>query len=282
MNIDNLFFLKLMKSKPNFGFPTVVWKSNSDLIQHGREWLQKQEKEDRNPIFWSRIGGQPNFQGAKVLEIGCGFGRFSIEIALAGAAKVVGLDIEPKDIQIAQMNLQENYPQVKDIVQFESCRLESYEDYNFDYIVSQNTFEHVDNLSELLAAAKIRLVDGGLLYSGFGPLWNSPFGFHGDFDDWNFNTKYPWGHLLVNRSNIVDSFNKSQDKTIENLQGIGMNGLHLSDYRDICYNSGMEVVKFQINHQENLKSRVFSVLGKLPGLQEYFTHQLYIILKKQN
>ena len=139
---------------------------------------------------------------------------------------------------------------IKDIVKFKSTRVESYEDYDFDYIVSQNTFEHVDNLSELLAAAKTRLVDGGLLYSG------------------------------VKRSKIVDSFNSSQDKTIKNLQGIGMNGLHLSDYRDICYNSGMEVVKFQINHQENLKSRVFSALGKLPGLQEYFTHQLYIILKK--
>lgn len=267
-------------SNPNFGFPTVVWQSNPDPIEHGRQCLQKQEKEDRNPIFWSRIGGKPDFKGAKVLEIGCGLGRFSIEIALAGAAKVVGLDINPQDIQIAKMNLTENYPQVAEIVQFEQIRLESYEDYDFDYIVSLNTFEHVDNLSELIAQAKLRLVDGGLLYTGFGPLWNSPFGFHGDFDGWNFKTKYPWGHLLVKHSHIVDSFNKSQDKTVEDLQGLGMNGLNLSDYKDIFYNSGMEVVKFQINHPENLKSRVFFALGKLPGLQEYFAHQLYIILKK--
>lgn len=265
---------------PNFGFPARVWKENPDLIQHGRECLQRQAQEDRNSGFWSRIGGKPKFKGAKVLEVGCGFGGLSIDIALSGAAKVVGLDIEPRDIQIANLNLTENYSKLGNVVEFYSIGIEDYQDHDFDYIISKDTFEHVDHLTELLSQIKIRLADGGFLYSGFGPLWNSPFGFHGDFDGWNFKTKYPWGHLLVQRSHIINSFNDSQDKVIDNLQGLGMNGLHLSEYKNIFHNSGMEIIQFQINHQKNRKSKIFSRLGKIPGLEEYFAHHIYIILKK--
>lgn len=45
--------------------------------------------------------------GARVLDIGCGTGRYSIEFALRGAAKVVGIDFAPAMISFSEQKAKE-------------------------------------------------------------------------------------------------------------------------------------------------------------------------------
>ena len=71
-----------------------------------------------NPRFWSRLGGQPDLAGKKVLDLGCGHGSLCIDMAKAGAARVVGVDLNERLIRFAQQNLHQNYPELADCVEF--------------------------------------------------------------------------------------------------------------------------------------------------------------------
>src|SRR5688572_6754251 len=42
------------------------------------------------------------FNNKKILDVGCGSGRYCIEMAKAGAKEVVGVDISPKMLEIAK------------------------------------------------------------------------------------------------------------------------------------------------------------------------------------
>ena len=60
----------------------------------------------------------------------------------------------------------------------------------FDYIVAKNSFEHIIGLEKMLEEMKKRLKPGGNIYTGFGPLYNSPNGPHME------KIIIPWGHLI--------------------------------------------------------------------------------------
>ena len=43
-----------------------------------------------NPIFWSRFRESTRLAGATVLDVGSGWGRLCVDIAQAGAVRVIG------------------------------------------------------------------------------------------------------------------------------------------------------------------------------------------------
>ena len=45
---------------------------------------------------------KPNFENKTVLDFGCGYGTLSVEIAESGAKKVLGIDLEEKNIEFAE------------------------------------------------------------------------------------------------------------------------------------------------------------------------------------
>lgn len=65
------------------------------------------ETQDRRPLRWGitdpsfyeRVG---NVKGLDVLDLACGDGRLTRQLKLMGAKKVVGIDLEPKMIEIAR------------------------------------------------------------------------------------------------------------------------------------------------------------------------------------
>lgn len=62
------------------------------------------EKEIENPKFLSRFPNI-NFINQKILDLGCGHGALSIDIAIRGANKVVGIDLNKRLIDFANDNL---------------------------------------------------------------------------------------------------------------------------------------------------------------------------------
>ncbi len=229
-----------------------------------------------NPRFWARFGGPPSFAGLQVADVGCGLGSMCIDIAQAGASKVVGLDLAPKAIAFANAYLQQNHPDLQGVVSFVEQDLKDYPPETFDIIVSKDSFEHILDLPAMLSEMHKRLRPGGRVYAGFGPLYNSPFGDHG-----HAQSRVPWMHLLIGRERMLARVRRRWPKgEFRSLHDIGLNGLAFADYCRIFAASGFNIVYFRPNASTKAISMIFSVFRRLPPLQEYFTHNIYCILEK--
>ena len=60
--------------------------------------------------FWKRLGGKPNVKGKVILDIGCGWGGLSLELAQSGAQRVIGIDLTKSRINFCKENLKQNFP----------------------------------------------------------------------------------------------------------------------------------------------------------------------------
>jgi len=237
-----------------------------------------------NPIFWARFGGRPSLQGARVLDVGCGFGNLCIDVAEAGASEVVGLDINENVIKFAQENLRKNYRHLQSIITFSQQDLQVFSGGDFDIIVSKDAFEHIIDLESMIAAMKDRLKSGGRIYTGFGPLYNSPYGDHGTVRlPVPFSKKYfPWSHKLLGLEKSLRRIDKRwKGIPVYTLADVGLNGYGFADYMRIFEQSGLRIVYLEVNASDKKLSKLFSLFRRIPFLTELFTHNIYCILEKQ-
>jgi SAM-dependent methyltransferase len=236
-----------------------------------------------NPRFWRRMINIPDLKNKTVIDLGCGHGSMCVYMALKGAKKVVGLDINNRLIQFAKENVKENYPHLDDKIEFLNMSLEEYDDSNYDYIVSYSTLEHVINLKRVMGAVKEHLKVGGRFYAGFGPLYNTPFGDHR-----LTKTVIPWGHLIVPEKTIIEKLNTNSKNKISSICDLGLNKLSYSDYRSIFSSiNNMKMLYFktnQVNGSDGLAlytfSQISSILCKVKFLEEYFTFNIYMMMEK--
>lgn len=238
------------------------------------------QRKNRDTIFWQRLMGKPDFNNKLCLDVGCGHGSLSIDMALSGARKVVGIDINSRLIKFADKNLKINYPELIDIVEFEAIDLRNYSNkIKFDFIVSQASFEHIIDLDEVFAEMKNRLNQHGKIYIGFGPLYKSPFGDHQIVKN-ALKVKIPWGHIIVPELILIKRLNKHRKNKIASIQEFGLNKLSLGDYERLLKNSGLSIIFFKVNTSEKIFSKLFALVGKIPLLREYFAFNIYCILQK--
>jgi SAM-dependent methyltransferase len=217
---------------------------------------------ERIPKFWSRFEREPLFENQKILEIGCGHGSLSVYMASKGA-QVIGLDIDEKPINFAKKNIDRNYPKLSDNIKFRCNDISDILENEFDMIVSQSAFEHIMNLKEVFYEMKKKLRSGGKMYIGFGPLYNSPYGDHR-----GTKNLMPWGHLIFSeRKNIYEA---------------ELNKVSYFEYKKLFFTSGLNILYFKINLGDNIISKLFSLMRKIPFLEEYFTYNLYCILEKKS
>jgi 2-polyprenyl-3-methyl-5-hydroxy-6-metoxy-1,4-benzoquinol methylase len=236
-----------------------------------------------NPRFWRRMVNIPDLNNKKVLDLGCGHGSMCIYMALKGARKVIGLDINNRLIEFAKENVKKNYPQLEDKIEFVNVGLEEYSDCNFDYIVSYSTLEHVIYLKRVMEEVKKHLKVGGKFYAGFGPLYNTPFGDHR-----LTKTVIPWGHLIVPEKLIIKRLNKNSKTKINSICDLGVNKLSYCDYKLIFKIDKMKILYFKTNHVNRADglaiytfSQISSMLCKIKLLEEYFTFNIYMIMENE-
>ncbi len=236
------------------------------FFEHGTAEIEK---------FWSRFGGRPNLD-AVFMDLGCGHGALAIDLAKHGAKKVIGLDIDDGRIKFAQDNLSVNFPELIDRVQFYKLDLKDFDKSQlFDYIISKDSFEHIIELAPMLQEMKKRLKTGGLIYSGFGPLYRDFYGDHKRTE-----SIIPWRHLMRSEKNIIKSLNKKREEPISSIYDLGLNKLSVKEFKEIFRESGLETVFFKLNNSNHPILMFFNLLAKIPFLTEYFAHNIYCILRK--
>lgn len=94
----------------------------------------------------------------------------------------------------------------------------------------------------MLTQMRRRLRVGGRVYTGFGPLWNSPLGDHG-----RTRLRIPWAHTFLPERTVVRWYNRRHERQIDSLQDLGLNCYSLADYRRVFAESGFETVTFGVN-----------------------------------
>ncbi len=245
---------------------------------------------DENPEFWWRLVDRPQFSGKHVLDVGCGLGSLCVDMAAGGAARVVGLDTESKLIAFARQHSAQAFPDLLPVLEFYDEDLARFNQGKFDIIVSKDSFEHIMNLEGMIRAMAFHLKPGGRIYSGFGPLYNSPFGHHGRVATRLPWRQFPWAHLWESEAKIVQRLNRIRargepvftyaDTPLTSIRDLGLSMYSLADYRRFIYGSGLKVVRFEVNRSTHCLSRVLSVLRRVSFLEEYCTHNIYCVLEK--
>jgi len=225
-----------------------------------------------NEKFWTRLGGPPPLEGKRCLDLGCGVGALSINLVRRGAGEVVGVDPDAKRIAYAEGKRAELPAELAERVGFRSVRLaELVGGEPFDLIVSRDAFEHIHDLPEVVDELVSLLKPGGLLYVGFGPLYNSPLGDHR-----LMGFGLPWFHLLLDKLRLGPWLLPDRWALVER----ELNRMSYKAIRGTLYGSGLEISHFEVNAGTSLPLRVFRALRRLPLMRELCSVNIYAILQK--
>ncbi|MDF5711658.1 MAG: methyltransferase domain-containing protein [Nostoc sp. S4] len=243
------------------------------LLQKDIDYFNKGEAENRK--FWSRFNGSQVLKGLTVLDVGCGHGSLCVNAVLAGAKKVVGLDIDSQRIDFAKENIELNYPQLANIIEFQNIDLSDYQGSDFDIILSKDSFEHILNLDMVMAEMIKRLKSSGRIYIGFAPLYRTPWGDHR-----RTKIPIPWGHVIFSEKFIIERLNRIRKVQISSIYELGLNKMSLADFRNLFQNSGLKIVDFRTNISDLPAMKFFSLMSKIKFLEEYFTYNIYCVLEK--
>jgi len=224
--------------------------------------------------FFSRFDGKVDFKQKTVLDIGHGFGSTAIYMALNGAARVVGIEIDEDKVEFAKLKLATEYKGVSTIVEFRITD-DTFKE-QFDIVISKDCFEHYANPEDFITTMKQYLKKDGIMVIGFSPLWKAPYGGHIEY-----MTKVPWAHLLFPESVILGARRRfrpdEEAQSFEEIRG-GLNKMTLKRYLDIIKKSGLKVEYLKTNVQNTKLMFLFNILRKIPFCDELFTQNVYSIM----
>ena len=117
---------------------------------------------DLNPVRAAYIAARTDLRGARVADVGCGGGLLSESLVRAGA-RVTGIDLGQKVIEIAQLHLHESKLVIDYRVQ-SSADLAAVEPASFDAACCMELIEHVPDPAALVDDLAAVLKPGGRLF----------------------------------------------------------------------------------------------------------------------
>lgn len=140
--------------------------SDFDRIYSGRKgwllrWLDRTLRADMYERFALTLDACADVVGRRVLDVGCGSGRYAIALAERGAAHVLGIDLAEQMLAIAtRLAQQRGLEGVCRFVRGDFLRLPLNE--TFDYAIAIGVFDYVADadalLAKLAASARRRVV----------------------------------------------------------------------------------------------------------------------------
>ena len=117
---------------------------------------------DLNPVRAAYIAARADLRGARVADVGCGGGLLSEALVRAGA-RVTGIDLGEKVIEIARLHLHESNLDIDYRVQ-SSAELAAAEPAGFDVVCCMELVEHVPDPAALVSDLAAMLKPGGRLF----------------------------------------------------------------------------------------------------------------------
>jgi ubiquinone/menaquinone biosynthesis C-methylase UbiE len=176
--------------------------------------------------------------GANILDIGCYVGGKTIRwLEKFDGKEIFGIDIDPQYIAAANELARERNLQAHFKVNYAENL--DFDDEYFDLIITENTFEHVQNLNRVMAECHRVLRKGGLLVVIFPSFWG-PTSHHLDlvtrtpFLHWIF--KYPelmkaYNEILDERGSDADWYRRKENVLLPYEKGYTVNGTTALQFR---------------------------------------------------
>ena len=232
--------------------------------------------EHRFGEFWSRFGGMPDVTGKRVIDFGCGRGGMAQRLMEAGAASVLGIELDEDYVSFANRKVASQWD---GRAQFTLGDIRTMDIEPADIIVSSDTFEHVMSLPDTFAALVNACKPGGELFIGFSPLWHSPYGHHH-----LIAPKMPWAHLPRDNRAFLDRLKDEHGNTPDSIQQLGFNGATPADFRAALEGLPVEVISSKRNLASSpLKALALKALlipSIIPALEKFVTVGIYWHLRR--
>ena len=108
-----------------------------------------------------------HIKGKTVLDFGSGAGLQAVEMALKGAERVIGLEIQEK-LRAEAQDLAQRHSLS------ERCTFTGRSEELVDIVISKDAFEHFSDPLAVLREMRLRLKPGGFVLAAFGPTWLHP------------------------------------------------------------------------------------------------------------
>jgi SAM-dependent methyltransferase len=244
--------------------------------QFDRDWFELQQ--GRNADFWNRIGYAPDLTDASVLDLGCGLGALSANLAQRGAREVLGLDVDPQPIAFAKRFIPETYPALADKIQFACRGIETLEgSQRFDFVFSKDAFEHILDLKGMVSHIRRLLRPGGRLVIGTSPLYFSPFGDHEIFS----KPRIPFLTALVPDGLLFRFAGWKSNRDFRSAADAGLNKMTPVQFRSLFPASDWRIESISYNAgRGRLVGSVLGMLRSIPVLEKYFTVSIYTVMTR--
>ena len=234
-------------------------------------------QEHRFDEFWARFGGLPDARGKRVIDFGCGRGGMVQRLMEAGASSALGIELDEGYINFANRKVASQWD---GRAQFALGDIRKMDVEQADIVVSSDTFEHVMDLPDTLAAVVNACKPGGDIFIGFSPLWHSPFGHHS-----LIKSRLPWAHLPRGNRAFLDRMIDDEGNHPESIEQLGFNGKTPADFRAALEGLPVDVISAQRNLASSplkaLALKAMLIASVIPALEKFVTVGIYWHLRRR-
>jgi len=176
-----------------------------------------------------------SIRGKTVIDFGCGSGADAVDLALEGAARVIGLDIQEKGLENARkLAAQKGVAAI--------CEFAGTTGAQADIVMSVDAFEHFMQPLEVLQSMRKLCRPDGRIWIQFGYTWLHPFGGH----LFSFNI-FPWAHLVFSETALCRwraDFKTDGARRFGEVEG-GLNQMTLARFERMVASSGVTIEQVQ-------------------------------------
>lgn len=266
-----------------------IWTALLELLCRLFPGVDRSAGSDHVPYFEAGFGSTRRFferfprsllrlEGARVLDIGCGYGTTCVFAVQHGAISASGIDSDEERIDFARQHIRERYADLEGSIELHcDDSIDAVSDQRFDLILLKDSFEHIAEPARAMSEIKALLAPRGAIAIG-NPPWKSLYGGHTAFI-----TRFPWIHLIFPERVVMQvrrRFRPDEPAArYEDVRG-GMNRMTVRRCREIMAGTGLRCDYFAVNRGSHPLIRVLRMLRMLPFGREIFAANAYGIWRR--